>query len=156
MAERLRFDVRHEKHGWLWVSLAWDDFATEFPASHVPCDSVGQLAQAMLTLLTYDGPVTVVWNTEPVEWEFRFRRSGPQAELCVWEFEDGRRRTGTGTLRATLSLPLLELTAPFTNALVRLGRDEAFRAEPGRLFPEALLERMTRKQCELRAGARSG
>ncbi len=139
----LTVDIKHKGHGWLWVVIQAPSFEREFSASDVPQDSITQLAQALLYLLTYQGPATVVWNSEPVEHEFRFVRAGETVHLQVWEFPDSRRATSAGVAIGSVNGSLGRLLEPFVQALQRLGADQDFQAHWNRPFPAALLERVT-------------
>ena len=146
----LKFSIRYEGHGWLWVSIQTDSFQHEFPASYVPYDSVGQLADALLHLLAYPtASVTVVWNSEPIEHEFRFTRTSSNsdpnelAHLQIVIFPDERRmKDAPGDIVGTVRLPLNRMVKVFWRTLKCLAQDEQFRCQWEWTFPNEQLERI--------------
>ena len=85
----------------------------------------------------------MVWNSEPVEHEFRFVRTGEQVHLDVWEFPDSSRTISAGAAVGSISAPLAQLVEPFVQALQRLGADKDYQRQWGWPFPAGLLGRIT-------------
>jgi hypothetical protein len=70
-----RFHARFELPavGSLPVTLTANGDSLSFIASHTPYDSLSDLVTALISIvLTSSVDISVRWNTEPVEYEFRF------------------------------------------------------------------------------------
>jgi hypothetical protein len=80
---RLRIDLDRPIDGWLKVELTCGDQMYGFVPSHVPYDSVSELANALLG--TRDGyeKTIVHWNDEPVEHQFVFALSNNRMDFRV-------------------------------------------------------------------------
>ncbi|MBW3625448.1 MAG: hypothetical protein KY468_18795 [Armatimonadetes bacterium] len=145
----LEFDIRYEGHGWLWTTLTAPSFNLEFPASDVPYDSIIQLTDAILSLLTYQGPAVVLWNSEPIEHEFRFHRDVENVHLTVVEFPDERRTMNAGDAIGDVTGSITGLLSPFVGTLQRLADNENFRNEWDWDFPAERLQRIQRLMEQL-------
>ncbi|GEM_PF-6789045 len=91
MADTLRLDIDPPVHGWATVRLTAPGVALTVDASYTPRDSIADLARAAALSLAGVPDQIVVWNTEPVEYEFRFVATAGRTRLEVYEFADGRR-----------------------------------------------------------------
>lgn len=139
MARRLRLDVEKPAHGWAMVRLTVPGGQLEFAASYTPRDSIGDLARVASGLIAGTPESVVIWNAEPVEYEFRFAAAGGRTRLEVHEFPDFRRQV------ASARRPLLaaaEDTTAIARALWRALRrlqgmmpEEEFAASWGHPFP---------------------
>src|SRR5579884_444051 len=92
MVKGLRFDLEPPSHGWATIRLTAPDVQLEFAASYTPRDSLGDLAHAAAGLLAGLPERIVAWNTEPVEYEFRFATRSGRTRLEVHQYPDSRRR----------------------------------------------------------------
>ena len=92
MKAPLRIDIEVCRHGWATVTLS-ADIEVRFIASYTPRDSISLLAHAACALVNGLDEVKVPWNTEPVEYEFRFAAANGRARLEVHECPDHRRRS---------------------------------------------------------------
>jgi hypothetical protein len=91
MAERLRLSIEAPAHGWAAVRLTAPGVALNFTASYTPRDSISDLARAAALTLAGVPEQVVAWNTEPVEYEFRFMTAAGRTRLEVYAFPDARR-----------------------------------------------------------------
>jgi hypothetical protein len=114
MPAALRLDIDPPLHGWATVRLTAPGVALEFAASHTPRDSINDLARAALGLAASDPKQLVIWNTEPVEFEFWFTSVGSWTRLEVRQFPDSQRRR-LGTIVAVVESD----TVAFAQALWR-------------------------------------
>jgi hypothetical protein len=80
---RLRINLNRPTNGWLEVELMCGDQLYGFVPSHVPYDSVGELANALLGTLDGYEKTIVHWNDEPVEHEFVFALSNNRLDFRV-------------------------------------------------------------------------
>jgi hypothetical protein len=94
MAEALRLDIEPPSHGWATVRLSAPGVALEFTASYTPRDSISDLAWAAAGVLAGRPEQVVTWNTEPIEYEFRFATTGGRTRLAARQFPDSRRQRG--------------------------------------------------------------
>jgi hypothetical protein len=91
MADTLRLDIEPPAHGWATVRLTAPGVALTFRASYTPHDSIADLASAAALSFAGSPDQVVVWNTEPVEYEFRFVATAGRTRLEVLKSADGRR-----------------------------------------------------------------
>jgi hypothetical protein len=85
-------DIEKPAHGWATVRLTLPDAQLEFVASYTPRDSICELARVASGLIKGMPESVVIWNTEPVEYEFRFVAADGRTRLEVHEFPDFRRQ----------------------------------------------------------------
>ncbi len=76
MVKGLRLDIEPPVHGWATVRLTAPGVSLEFAASYTPRDSIGDLARAATGLVAGEPEQVVTWNTEPLQYEFRFMIAG--------------------------------------------------------------------------------
>ena len=146
MASRLRMDVEAPAHGWTTIRLTVPGVQLEFTASYTPRDSIGDLARAASGLLAGLPDSVVIWNTEPVEYEFRFVVVGTRTRLEVHEFPDFRCE-GRDVVRPLVAVE--EDTSTVARALWRGLRwlqgampEEDFAASWRHSFPRDVVERL--------------
>ena len=131
--------------GWVGLKLSQGNEVVEVIASYTPYDSFLDLIEALYNLFRYEGDCKVIWNEEPKESEFRFRRNGSVVSLDVLEFPDHRRvLQPTSRFKTTGSFE--EVALPFWRALRSLqGRfsvDE-LNVRLHRNFPQKEMEGLT-------------
>jgi hypothetical protein len=146
MADGLRFEIDPPSHGWAAVRLTATGVAVSFAASHTPRDSIRELASGAARTLAGAPDLVVVWNTEPVEYEFRFVTANGRTRLEVYEFPDARRR------RRGIQIPIteyegktLDVAFAFWRGLQRLQHAvlaDQFLAEWGGPFPAGEVARL--------------
>lgn len=93
MTSGLRLDIEKPAHGWATVRLTVPGVQLEFFASYTPRDSISDLARVASGLIAGMSQSVVIWNTEPVEYEFQFVVVGGRTRLEVYEFPDFRRQS---------------------------------------------------------------
>ena len=146
MAQKVRLDIEPPAHGWAIVRLTVPGFELAFTASCTPRDSIGDLARAPAGLASGERERVVAWNTEPVEYDFRFVQMSRRTRLEVHAFPDARRRWR----RVEEPLAVAEAdTAVFTRTLWRGLRRlqgavpaEVYAHSWGHPFPAAAVERI--------------
>jgi hypothetical protein len=146
MMNKLRLDIEPPVHGWATVRLSAPGVAVEFAASFTPWDSIGDLARAAAGLVAGVPEQVVAWNTEPVEYEFRFVTTSGRTRLEVHEFPDHRRHWR----RTEIPLTVVEgtpvaIARPLWRGLRRLQgavSAEEFTAGWRHPFPAAAVERL--------------
>ena len=69
---------------WITVELKTGEMQYKFFPSHLPYDSMRELADGLGNLLSRETQVIARWNDEPVEHEFAFTKTGEQIELKVY------------------------------------------------------------------------
>jgi hypothetical protein len=85
-AERkLKVSFDEPERGWIAITMIADDGRFMLVPSHVPYDSVAELAQALNKILEGYSEAVVRWNEEPAEYEFVFRVSEGHLNLDVYE-----------------------------------------------------------------------
>jgi hypothetical protein len=83
MADRLRLLIEPPEHRWTSIRLTGPGVDLTFHASGVPQDSLGQLAAAANRLMAGETAVSVFWNTEPEQYEFRLSNEAGKGRLEV-------------------------------------------------------------------------
>ncbi|HTU92070.1 MAG TPA: hypothetical protein VMF69_18445 [Gemmataceae bacterium] len=145
MVDKLRLDIESPLAGWAMVRLTAPGVRLEFDASYTPWDSIGELAQAIAGLLAGLPEQVVAWNTEPVEYEFRFTTQGVQARLEVYQYPDTRRRRRTEAPVAVVEGDTISIARAIWRGLRRLQgavSAEAFAAAWEHPFPASTVERI--------------
>jgi hypothetical protein len=88
----MRLDIELTLLGWARIRLTAPGVNLEFTASYTPWDSIGELARVTAGLLAGLSEQVVAWNTEPMEYEFRFAAKSGRTRLEVHHYPDSRRR----------------------------------------------------------------
>ncbi|HEY7184857.1 MAG TPA: hypothetical protein VIC84_25705 [Blastocatellia bacterium] len=85
-AERtLKVSFDEPEHGWIAITMIADDKQFMLVPSHVPYDSITELATALNKILEGYSEAAVRWNEEPAEYEFVFRGNEEVINLDVYE-----------------------------------------------------------------------
>jgi len=135
----LRLGIANPKNGWTTIRLSTQDVDLVFPASAVPSDSLADLAVAGNRLLTGETEVIVVWNSEPVECEFRFSIIGGRCRLEVREPPAGI--VPIATVEAEAEAFARAIWRSFRRLRGRNSTEE-FQAGWGNPFPTAAVDRL--------------
>jgi hypothetical protein len=155
-AGRLTVDFGEPEDGWLTVTINQNDKELRFFPSHVPYDSVTELAQALLKI--FDGYEEAIarWNDEPVGYEFRFNRDGGRAKFIVYALTT----SVAGSVREEVFASHgsdYEVLRPFWKALrdleSRQGLEE-YRKQWREPFPKREVEELTERVKALKARER--
>ena len=119
MFSTLRVAFDDPSDGWVGLKLMNAGEEIEIIASYTPHKSFLDLVNALYSVFLYEGEWRVVWNEEPMESEFLFRRNGSVVYLELLRFPDHRR-----VLQAISSFKLQgsyeEVALPFWRALRNL------------------------------------
>ena len=119
-AERkLKVSFDEPEHGWIAITISADDERFMLIPSHVPYDSITELAAALNKILEGYSEAVVRWNEGPAEYEFVFRVSEGALNLDVYEvdrIQGGIRRNSV----FSLSEPRDRLLISFWRALREL------------------------------------
>jgi hypothetical protein len=147
MADRIRLDIEPPINGWAKVRLTGPEVLVEFVASYTPSDSIGELARAAKSLLAGLPEQVVVWNTEPIEYEFRFVMTGGRTSLEVWQFPDGRTRRCPAAPIGVVEGATIDVVRAVWRGLRRLQgaiSSAPFEAAWGHPFPAETVEQVGR------------
>lgn len=144
--DRMRLDIEPPLRGWAKIRLTAPGARLEFAASYTPWDSIDELARATAGLLVGLPEQVVSWNTEPVEYEFRFTTEDGRTRLEVYQYPDTRRQWR----RAEMPVAVVEGdTSGIARAVWRGLRRlrgavsaESFAAAWGHPFPANTVERV--------------
>lgn len=79
----LIFDFTPPRHGWIGLRLSSGDQAFSISASHVPFDSIAELASAVLGFLESGRNGVARFNGEPEEYEILFEPGSAPGALRV-------------------------------------------------------------------------
>lgn len=149
-----RFRVRFEspKTGSMSVTLSQGDDVLTFTASvyHSIGDLVGALSRIAL-LDTYHS--SVLWYTEPGEYEFRFDIKSERTTFMVveWPDDDGRRLDyGNGRIALNVQGSRSEIVLPFWRALRQLESQITDRWEWNEPFPTHDMLELTKQVRRLK------
>ena len=145
MTAKLRVAFDDPTDGWMGLRLSNAFETIEIVASYTPHDSVLDLVNALYNLFLYEGEWKVIWNEEPIESEFCFRREGSLVSLDVLEFPD-HSRSSEPTSRFTINGSYEEIAIPFWRALRDLqGRfsGEELNLQWHRSFPWREIDELT-------------
>jgi hypothetical protein len=85
-AERkLRVSFDEPEHGWISIKMSAGEENLALIASHVPYDSITELAMALYKILEGFPEAAVRWNAEPAEYEFACHICEESLDLEVCE-----------------------------------------------------------------------
>src|SRR5215813_11356440 len=84
---KLKVSFDEPEHGWIEITMSADDEQFMLIPSHVPYDSITELAVALNKILEGYSEATVRWNEEPAEYEFVFRVNEGFLTLDVYEVD---------------------------------------------------------------------
>jgi len=134
-------------HGWLPIEVSMDSVSVAFNASYV-YSSPHYLVTALTSLTGPTADQTVVWNTEPEEYEFTFSQLGDgNISLTIVEYPDRERIQSTqGSTLLSASGDYSTICLPFWRALRELkGRfsSKEWKVRWGSPFPNSELRKLT-------------
>jgi hypothetical protein len=148
MSQKLSVSLESPQHGFMSLRLkaAGQSFVTV--VSHEPYDSLRDLIAALAAVLDGDRELTVRWNAEPDEYDFRFTSGGDHLRLEVIHYPDHRKLPETAATAFSFSGPKADAGRAFWEELrdleSRTARDE-FDRQWRRTFPERELEELTNR-----------
>lgn len=141
----MRLDIEPPLGGWATIRLIAPGIRLEFAVSYTPWDSIGELAQAAAGLLARLPEQVVAWNTEPVEYEFRFASQTGRTRLEVLQYPDRRRKRRAEVPVAVVEGETIGIARAIWRGLRRLQgvvSTEEFAAAWGHPFPASTVERI--------------
>ena len=137
MPDRFHVRFEHPAVGSLPVTLTANDDSLSFIASHTPSDPLSDLVTALITIvLTNTVDISVRWNTEPVEYEFRFATDASEIILTVIQWTDSTRPRENSQSAFTVRGLRMEIVLPFWRALRQLESQASTRWEWQHPFPD--------------------
>lgn len=116
--------------------------------SHSPYDSLRHLVEALSEVLKSDGDITVKWNAEPDEYDFKLEAKGDEFRLDVVHYPDHRRLAETSTIVFSFHGSKLSACRAFWKELRDLhGRtqQDEFERQWRREFPESEMQELTKR-----------
>ena len=154
MNETLDVSLESPQHGFMSLRLktAGQSFVTV--VSHAPYDSLRDLIAALAAVLDGDRELTVRWNGEPDEYDFRFSSRGDRLLLEVVHYPDHRKLPEAAAAVFSFQGPKADACRAFWEELrdlrSRASRDE-FDRQWRREFPERELRELTERVGRLEA-----
>ena len=132
---RVRFDP--PTVGSLPVTLTASGDSLSFIASYTPYDSLSDLVTALIAIVLTDSvDSSVCWNTEPVEYEFRFGTDASDITLHVIHWPNSTRARENSQSVFTVRGSRMEIVLPFWRALRQLESQATTRWEWQHPFPD--------------------
>jgi hypothetical protein len=148
MNEKLLVSLESPQHGFMSLRLKAGDESFVTVVSHTPYDSLRDLVAALSAVLDNDCEVTVKWNSEPEEYDFKLATGGDYARLEVVHYPDHRRSMETGSRVFFFEDLKSGVCGPFWKELrglrSRTLQDE-FDRQWRREFPERELNELTKR-----------
>jgi hypothetical protein len=149
MSEKLRVSFNSPQSGYMSVGLKAGTERVVFGASHQPVDSLRDLLEKLVALLTgKESSVVVRWNCEPDEYDFRFAYQGDGDTLrleIVHRQNFGRSRSASQKV-FVFEGAKLDLGMTFWQALENLRQDiftDEYDKNWRRPFPQLEMQRFT-------------
>ncbi len=139
----LQVHFESARNGWLPVTIDTADEHLTFEASFTPDDSLAQLIDNLLVVLSSDGTASVTWCSEPVEYVFTFTTEGEVTNLTIRAFPDHRRAPGKERNVLTVQIDRQVLVRSFWRALRRLQTQDDFALQWHRPFPHTALAQLS-------------
>jgi hypothetical protein len=148
MNQKLQVSLESPQHGFMSLRLKVGDESFVTVVSHTPYDSLRDLVEALSAVLDSDCEVTVKWNSEPEEYDFRFAALAGYVSLDVIYYVDHRRLSVIGGVVFSFRGSKLEVCLLFWEELrglrSRTVQDE-FDRQWRREFPERELNELTKR-----------
>src|SRR5215813_7806404 len=97
---KLKVSFDEPEHGWIAITMSVDDEQFMLVPSHVPYDSIAELAAPLNNILEGYSEVVERWNEGLAEYEFVFRVCGGSLKRDVYEVtsvQGGIRRNSVWT-----------------------------------------------------------
>lgn len=159
MSRTLRVSMESPQSGWMSLSLKAGEESLVMAASYAPYDSLRDLIESLSALLTGSEGMTVRWNCEPEEFDFRMtaRGAGEGVEFEVIRYANHRRKQADRRIVFALQGSKLEICLPFWRTLRDLQRrvsTDVFESNWKREFPQRELQQLTRLIREQAKGER--
>src|SRR5215813_9867851 len=154
-AERkLKVSFDEPEHGWIAITMIADDERFMLVPSHVPYDSIAELARALNKILEGYSEAVVRWNEEPAEYEFVFRGNERALNIDVYEVT-----TGPGGIRRSSIFGFIGPRDQLLIAFWRALRELQGRYDPSEYerrwkepFPTREMEVLTQRMKALKHG----
>ncbi|MGB7923222.1 MAG: hypothetical protein WCF57_08260 [Pyrinomonadaceae bacterium] len=149
MSESFRVSMESPQSGWMSLSLKAGEESLVMAASYAPYDSLRDLIEGLSALLNGSEAVTVKWNCEPEEFDFKLTAQGGVngVEFKAIRYANHRRRQRDSRLVFSLRGSKLDVCLPFWTALRDLQRrisTDVFASNWKREFPQRELQQLTR------------
>jgi hypothetical protein len=146
--QKLSVSLESPQHGFMSLRLKAGGKAFVAVVSHKPYDSLRDLIEALSNALDGDCDVSVKWNGEPDEYDFRLRAQGDFVRLDVIHYPDHRRVAETGSVVFSFRAARPDVCLPFWEELrdlrTRTVQDE-FDRQWRREFPERELNELKKR-----------
>jgi hypothetical protein len=147
MSQKFRVSFNSPQSGWMSIGLKAGQESFVTAVSHAPYDSLRDLILALGKLLQGKTSITVKWNREPEEYDFKLQCNGTSAQLDVIRYPDHRRLKSKSETVFSHHASALDLCLPFWKALRELHRDinvDEFDKNWRREFPEEEMQELTK------------
>lgn len=148
MNRKLRVSFNSPQSGWMSIGLKAGEESFVTAVSHAPYDSLGDLIKALAALIGGAKSLTVKWNCEPEELDFRLKRNKTGVRLDIARFPDHRRlKARREIVFSHEAADAPGLCQPFWKALRELHRDifvDEFDKNWRRPFPEEEMQNLTK------------
>lgn len=135
------------------VTLSSGQTEYQFYPSHVPYDSIDELAKALLKVVDGCPEAVVRWNDEPLEHELRFSLDGERTALKLFKIIDSVTAGRVHEEVFSFGGSRHEVVRPFWKALREMESrqsHEEYEARWREPFPEREVSELTRKVRALR------
>ena len=153
MNQTLSVSLESPQHGFMSLRINGDRESFVTVVSHEPYDSLRDLIEALALVLESDREVTVKWNAEPDEYDFRLEARGDELCLAVIHYPDHRRLPDTSSTVFSFCGPRRDACVAFWVELRdlqgRTAQDE-FDRQWRREFPEREMQRLTERVSHLK------
>lgn len=136
----------YPEHGWMPITIHDGQQHLVIDASDVSYGALEDLIAGLIRISRGQGDSSVIWCTEPVEYDMKFTIANDLASLSITEWPDGRRPEQGGKRVFHGQYPPAILVKSFCEALRALQgekRETEFRDAWGTPFPAKGLSQLT-------------
>jgi hypothetical protein len=148
MNRKLLVSFESPQHGFMSLRLRGGGAEFVTVVAHKPYDSLRDLIEALSSVMDGDCALTIKWNSEPDEYDFKFDAHARDVRLDVIHYPDHRRRIDTASLVFSFTGSKLDVCRAFWKELEdlrsRTEQDE-FDRQWRREFPEHELQELTKR-----------
>ena len=154
MKQTLSVSLESPQHGFMSLRLKTEGQSFVTVVAYTPYDSLRDLIATLSAVLDGDCERTVRWNSEPDEYDFRFKAHGDRVLLEVIHYPDHRKLDETASTVFSFQGQKADACRQFWEELrdlqSRAGRDE-FDRQWRREFPERELQELAQRIEQSRA-----
>lgn len=153
MNQKLRVSLESPQHGFMSIRLSSEEASFVTVVSYTPYDSLRDLIEALRAILAGDRDITVMWNCEPEEYDFRLVARDGSVQFDIIHYPDHRRLPELSSRVFSFRGSRMETCCPFWEELQDLQSrsvQDEFTRQWRREFPESEMQELSKSISSLK------